>query len=129
MLFTPLGRRLIWLERLTEESFDSVIAFVPQSTIGDKVSSVIYLCHEDSEWPTGEARMMLNIHDALIAIHRPRDKELVQHLMKKHAEVPIMIRSEPVTIFADVKESVPGEDGIHRWSTLREVVYETTDSP
>ncbi|KKN15974.1 hypothetical protein LCGC14_0980620, partial [marine sediment metagenome] len=121
MLFTPLGRRLIWLERLTEESFDSVIAFVPQSTVGDKVSGVIYLCHEDPEWPN-DARMLLNNHDALIAIHRPWDKRKIQRIMKKHAEAPIMIRGEPVTIFTDIKESKPGEDGIHRWSTLKEVV-------
>ena len=118
MLYTPLGRRLIWLERLTEESYDSVIAFVPQSTIGDKVSSVIYSCEEDDEWPT-DARMLLNIHDALIAIHRPEDKETVQRIMKKHAEAPIMIRGRPVSIGTDFKESVAGEDGVHRWSTLR----------
>ena len=77
---------------------------------------------DPSERPSRSAAHSLNVHDALIAIHRPRDKELVQHLMKKHAEVPIMIRGEPVTIFADVKESKPGEDGVHRWSTLKEVV-------
>jgi DNA polymerase-1 len=120
MLFTPLGRRLIWLEQLTEESFDSVIAFVPQSTIGDKVSSVIYLCHDDPEWPA-DARILLNIHDALIAIHRPTDAKTVQRLMKKHAEAPIMIRGIPVTIGTDIKQSVAGEDGVHRWSTLVEV--------
>jgi uracil-DNA glycosylase family 4 len=120
MLFTPLGRRLIWLERLTEESFDSVIAFVPQSTIGDKVSSVIYLCHEDEDWPA-DARMLLNIHDALIAIHRPDDAGTVQRLMKKHAESPIMIRGQAVHIGTDIKQSEPGEDGVHRWSTLTEV--------
>ena len=120
MLFTPLGRRLIWLERLTEESFDSVIAFVPQSTIGDKVSSVIYLCHEDDEWPE-DARMVLNIHDALIAIHRPSDAGTVQRLMKKHAEEPILIRGQPVSIGTDLKESKAGDDGVHRWSTLVEV--------
>jgi len=120
MLFTPLGRRLIWLERLTEESFDSVIAFVPQSTIGDKVSSVIYLCHDDEEWPE-DARMLLNIHDSLIAIHRPEDKETIQRLMKKYANAPIMIRGEPVCIGVELKESIPGEDGVHRWSTLKEI--------
>jgi DNA polymerase I-like protein with 3'-5' exonuclease and polymerase domains len=120
MLYTPLGRRLIWLERLTEESFDSVIAFVPQSTIGDKVSSVIYLCHEDEDWPI-DARMLLNIHDALIAIHRPSDAHTVQRLMKKHAESPIMIRGQPVHIRTDIKQSIPGEDGVHRWSTLVEL--------
>ena len=120
MLFTPLGRRMIFLERLTEESFDSVIAFIPQSTIGDKVSSVIYECHEDPEWPT-DARMLLNIHDALIAIHRLEDKTIVQKVMKKHAESPILIRGQQVSIGTDFKESVPDEKGIHRWSTLQEI--------
>ena len=120
MLFTPIGRRLIWIERLTEESFDSVIAFVPQSTIGDKVSSVIYQCHEDPKWPE-DARMLLNVHDALIAIHRPRHAKLVQSIMRKHAEEPIIIRGQPVTIFTDFKQSKPDQKGIHRWSTLAEI--------
>ena len=119
-LYTPLGRRFIVLGRITEDSFDSVIAFVPQSTIGDKVSSVIYLCHEDKEWPE-DARMLLNIHDALIAIHKPTDKETVQRLMKKHAEAPITIRGRQVSIGTDFKESKAGDDGIHRWSTLYDV--------
>ena len=119
-LYTPLGRRFIVLGRITEDSFDSVIAFVPQSTIGDKVSSVIYLCHEDEEWPE-DARMLLNIHDALIAIHKPTDKETVQRLMKKHAEAPITIRGRQVSIGTDFKESIPDKKGIHRWSTLKEV--------
>ena len=120
MLFTPLGRRLIWMERLTEESYDSVIAFKPQSTIGDKVSSVIYLCHEDEDWPI-DARITLNIHDALIAIHRPKDKKIVQSIMKKHAEEPITIRGTPVVIGTDFKESIADEKGIHRWSTLKDL--------
>jgi len=118
MLFSPLGRRLIWLERLTEDSYDSVIAFKPQSTIGDKVSGVIYQCMEDPEWPTGEARFWLNLHDALIAIHKPQHGKLVRNIMKKHAESPIPIRGEQVKIFTDLKKSVPDENGIHRWSTL-----------
>ena len=120
MLYTPLGRRMIWLEQLTEDSFDSVIAFRPQSTIGDKVSSIIYLCHDDPEWPD-DARMCLNIHDALIAIHKPQDKVMVQRVMKKHAEAPIMIRGIPVSIGTDFKQSVADDEGIHRWSTLQEV--------
>jgi uracil-DNA glycosylase family 4 len=120
VLFTPLGRRMVFLERITEDSLDSVIAFVPQSTIGDKVSSVIYQCHEDPEWPR-DARMLLNIHDALISIHKPEDKRTVQSIMKKHAEAPITIRGTQVSIDTDFKESVPDERGIHRWSTLKEL--------
>lgn len=117
-LTSPFGRRMIWLERLDDHSFDSVVAFKPQSTIGDKVSSIVYLCHDDPDWPSN-ARMLLNIHDALIAIHRPEDREVVQQVMKRHAEAPIMIHGEPVIIYTDFKESVADEKGIHRWSTLK----------
>ena len=119
-LFSLLGRRMIFLERLTDEIMDSVIAFVPQSTIGDKVSQVIYQCHDDPDWPS-DARMLLNIHDALIAIHKPDSRQVVQRIMKKYAESPILIRGEQVSIGTDFKQSMPDEQGIHRWSTLKEV--------
>jgi len=119
-LYTPLGRRMIFLEQITEDSFDSVIAFVPQSTIGDKVSQVIYQSEDDERWPK-DARIWMNIHDALIALHRPEDKEVVQQVMKEHAESPIIIKGEPVTILTDLKESVADEQGVHRWSTLIEI--------
>lgn len=120
MLFTPLGRRMIFLETINEDSFDSVIAFVPQSTIGDKVSAVIYQCEDDPDWPS-DARMWMNVHDALIAMHRPEDKDIVHDIMKKYAEEPIIIRGEPVTIFSDFKVSQPDDKGVHRWSTLSEL--------
>jgi hypothetical protein len=41
--------------------------------------------------------------------------------MKKHAETPIIIRGEPVTIFTDLKQSMPDEKGVHRWSTLQDI--------
>jgi hypothetical protein len=37
-----LAERLIFLERLTPQALESIIAFKPQSTIGDKVVQVIY---------------------------------------------------------------------------------------
>ena len=65
--------------------------------------------------------MLLNIHDALIAIHRPAEKKTVQRIMKHYAEAPIMIRGQAVSIGTDFKESKPDEGGIHRWSTLKTV--------
>ena len=123
MIFSCMGRRMIYLERITDEVLESVIAFDPQSTIGDKVGSVIYLCHEDPEWPRDangrkRARIILNIHDALVALHQPRDREAVMRVMKRHAEAPIYIRGEPVSIGTDFKFSVADEMGVHRWSTL-----------
>jgi hypothetical protein len=41
--------------------------------------------------------------------------------MKRHAEAPIMIRGEAVSIGTDFKQSAPDEQGIHRWSTLVDI--------
>lgn len=126
-LWTPMGRRMIFLEPLySDDQLDSIIAFVPQSTIGDKISSVIYQCHEDPDWPRTndgklEAVVKLNIHDAIISMHLPQHGEQVRAVMRKHMESPIIINGEPVTIPAEFKKSVPDEQGIHRWSSLEKV--------
>src|SRR5690606_14011275 len=84
-LFNAFGRRFIVLERLSPEALESIVAFKPQSTLGDHVVRVIYQSHEDPAWPA-DARMWLNIHDALIVL-APRHK--VKHCLaiaKKYAE-------------------------------------------
>lgn len=123
MLRTCMGRRLILLgvdPNFDNDALDSIIAFEPQSTIGDKVSSLIYECHNDPEWPK-TARVCLNIHDALIALNEPKDGETVRRVMKRHAEKPLQLDGGPVMIPFEFKKSVPGEDGLHRWSHLVKV--------
>lgn len=134
-LYNAYGRRLIILDDLsragieTEEALKSIIAFYPQSSIGDKVSRVIYKSHEDKDWPTmrsgskvysiqRQARVSMNIHDALIALVRPQDVEQVAAVMKKHAEEPLIVKGEECIIPAEFKVSTPDEHGVHRWSTL-----------
>jgi DNA polymerase len=119
-LFSPLGRRLYFLGRLDEKSMDSVIAFKPQSTIGDKVSSIIYLSEDDPKWPN-DARICLNIHDALICLAPHAKVKSCLAIMKKHAEAPIMINDMTLIIPADCKISEPDAKGIERWSTLKTV--------
>lgn len=125
-LWSPKGRRWILLERLDDEATKSVIAFKPQSTAGDHVSGVIYKCHEDPDWPKKDelhydARIILNIHDALIALCKIEDHKRVMKIMRKHAEEPIIIRGEPLIVPADFAVSVPDDKGIHRWSTLKKI--------
>jgi uracil-DNA glycosylase family 4 len=125
-LYNAYGRRLLLMGRLDEDALESVVAFYPQSTIGDKVARCIYLCHEDPDWPrrsdgTLQARMVLNVHDALIALARPSEREQVMHVMKKHAEEPLYIRGEELVIPAEFAVSKPDEDGVHRWSTLEKL--------
>ena len=128
---TCLGRRWVLLERFDPVALDSIIAFEPQSINGDWTSSVTYKAHHDPEWPP-TARIVINVHDANIALNRHCDGELVRSIMRKHAEQPILINSiqnrlrgvndpEPLIVPAEMGVSVAGQDGIHRWSTIRKV--------
>ena len=128
---TCLGRRWLLLERYDPAVMDSVIAFEPQSINGDWTSSVIYKCHADPDWPS-TARIVINVHDANIALHRIGDGEAVRSVMKRHAEQPMYINSvanrlrgihDPVELIipAEMAQSLPDENGIHRWSGIRKI--------
>lgn len=113
------------LEPLDPSILGNIVAFYPQSTIGDKVSRCIYLCESDPDWPS-DARMALNIHDALIALNRVEDGPRVRAIMKKYAEEDIMIEgvdgvTRELSIPCELAVSKPGEDGWRRWSTLEKI--------
>lgn len=142
-LFNSYGRRWKVMERITPEALESIVAFRPQSTIGDKVCRVIYQSHDDPRWPYN-ARIRLNVHDALIAL-APKDKaRLCLSIMKKYAEEPIIVHADmpPLIIPAECGISVPvryemvnnndntgkeeykwieDETGMHRWSSIKKV--------
>lgn len=125
-IFNAYGRRWILTERFSDEATEAVIAFYPQSTIGDKVSRIIRQCHNDPDWPVDDARIALNIHDALIALNRCGTGDRVREIMKKYAEEPLLIEGmdgevRELIIPCDLKTSVPDENGVHRWSTLQKV--------
>jgi hypothetical protein len=114
------------LEKFSDEATEAIIAFYPQSTIGDKVTRIIKQCHSDPDWPTGEARIVLNIHDALIALNKIKHGPVVRAIMKKYAEEPLIIKGmdgqeRELIIPCDLKVSMPDDQGIHRWSTLVKV--------
>lgn len=140
VVYNALGRRFKVIQRIDDDVLDSIIAFYPQSTIGDKVVQVWYQAEEDDKWPP-HARVVLNVHDSNVAmcIAKPKDVKTVARIMKKYAESPIMIqdawgsKAEPVIIPAEVKVSYPTsydkekklfyEDpkGFHRWSHLKDI--------
>jgi len=116
-MYNAFGRKYTQLEPINQTPLGVLVAFYFQSTIGDKVAKIIYQCHNDPEWPRDRfgkltARMLLNIHDALIALHKPEDGEVVRRIMKKYAEEPIYIecmdgKVRELIIPADFKKSVP----------------------
>jgi uracil-DNA glycosylase family 4 len=125
-LTNAFGREWLLLERIDDDSLNSIIAFYPQSTAGDKVAQVIYQCHEDPEWPRYpdgrlRAHVVLNIHDALIAINLIKDGPIVRKIMKRHAESPIYIDGEPLIVPAEFGVSVPDDKGVRRWSTIKKI--------
>lgn len=136
-LYNAFGRRLPLLERPSTEALESIVAFKPQSTIGDKVCRVIYKAHDDPKWPRS-ARLGINVHDALIGL-APIDKAKdCLRILRKYAEEPILfpanpinvggktIRSctDPLIIPMDAGISVPDEQGLHRWSTIKKISRE-----
>lgn len=125
-LFNALGRRLFIMQRIDDEALESIVAFYPQSTIGDKINQCIYQCHEDREWPrlrNGKllARVALNVHDALVTLNRIEVGEQVRHVMAKHAQAPFAVAGEELSIPCELGVSEPDEFGIRRWSTIRKI--------
>lgn len=121
-LVSPKGRVLRIMERITDEAMESIVAFKPQSTVGDHVSQVMYMAEEDDDWPI-DARMLLNVHDALISLSPIRDAVKCAQVMRRYAEEPIMVNGKPLIIPADFAVSTPDDGGVHRWSTLRKVKH------
>lgn len=128
---TCLGRRWLLMERFDPNALDAIVAFEPQSINGDWTSSVIYKCHNDPHWPD-TARILINVHDANICLNRIEDGYTVRAIMKYYAEQPIWINSvqnrlhgidkpEPLIVPAEMGVSLPGPDGVHRWSTIKKV--------
>jgi len=120
------GRRLTLLGRADDDLMDSIIAYYPQSTAGDHVASVIYRAHSDVDWPTQQARTILNIHDALVALCKIEVRDKIARIYKKYAEAPIPILgidgvTRNLIVPADFGYSEPDEHGVHRWSTIKKV--------
>lgn len=137
-MFNAFGRRWKILERITDDSLQSLIAFYPQSTIGDKVAQVWAQVEEDDRWDNNKAQVLLNIHDALIAQATVSFAKTALSLMKGYAETPILIENvqrtkrELLSIGADTAMStleirdkktkeLIGMDKHHRWSSLQKM--------
>jgi len=71
-VYNALGRRFKVLQPVDDDVSKSIVAFYPQSTIGDKVVQTWYQAEEDDKWPTGHARIAINVHDNLVGISELR---------------------------------------------------------
>jgi uracil-DNA glycosylase family 4 len=138
-IYNGMGRRFKVIQRIDDDVLDSIIAYYPQSTIGDKVTSVWYQSEEDDEWPDKMyARVCIDVHDNLIALAVPKYAKTCLKIMKRHAESPIMVQDvykhkpEPLIVPAELKQSYPtiwdgkafveNQKGLHRWSHMKSVI-------
>ena len=119
-LFNAYGRRLLILGPVTEESLEAIVAFKPQSLVGDHCTKVIYQSHDSPRWPS-DSRILINVHDSLTGIAPIGKGRDCLAICKHYAETPILIRGEPLIIPADLAVSIPDEGGIHRWSNLQKL--------
>ena len=129
-LFNSMGRRLLFLGRLEGDALDAIVAFRPQSTIGDKVARVWAQCHADDRWDKNKARIAINVHDALWGIAKPEYAETALSIMKAYAEQPIMVTStmskktEPMIIPADLKISDTSKEGPRTMANMKKIKLE-----
>ena len=122
-LWTCMGRRMEFLgSRIDEALLDSIIAFKPQSTLGDKVCYVQHASQDDAKWPR-YARIVFNNHDSLTALCRARDVHTVASIMKRYMEEPLIIHGDPLIIPSDFKVSYPDDQGVHRWSNMKKLTW------
>lgn len=145
-VFNAFGRRHKVIQRIDDEVLKSIVAFYPQSTIGDKITKVWYQAEEDDKWPM-DARVCLDVHDNLICMASPKTIKTALKIAKRYAEEPIMIqdawhgKAVPLIIPAECKMSygvkfvakkpikdreppwqfVPDPKGSHRWGFLKGV--------
>jgi uracil-DNA glycosylase family 4 len=140
-VYNALGRRFKVIQRIDDEVLKSIVAFYPQSTIGDKITQVWYQSESDDGWPD-DARVAIDVHDNLVCIASPATIKSALKIMCKYAEQPIPVRNvftgkiDELIIPAEAKVSYPVsyvlndkgkweyvEDpkGVHRWSHLKKV--------
>src|SRR5262245_5950878 len=120
-IYNAYGRRYVQLIPVTEESTEAIVAFYPQSTVGDHVYRVVYKAHDDPAWPRGKARVALNTHDGFVGIARKDVAKQALRVLIKHAEHPILIGGKQLIIPAECGISVPDDKGVHRWSTIKKI--------
>ena len=139
--YNALGRRFRVIQRIDDAVLESIVAFYPQSTIGDKITRVWYQSESDDDWPD-DARVAIDVHDNLVCIASSRTIKTALSIMVKYAEEPIPIRNvftnrtEQLIIPAEAKMSYPvsyvlndmgkweykeDPNGVHRWSHLMKV--------
>lgn len=139
--YNALGRRWKVIQRLDDNVLNSVVAFYPQSTIGDKITQVWYQAEEDDQWPE-DARVCIDVHDNLVALATPKVAKTALKILKRYAESPIMVQdawnkaAQPLIIPAELKMSYPvslvkdkngkevwteDKKGQHRWSHMKAV--------
>ena len=108
------------MQRLDDAALESIVAYRPQSSIGVKVSRVMYQCQEDDNWPL-HTHVLLNVHDSLTCLGPPDTMKTALAIMKRYAEEPVPINGEQLIIPADLAISEADETVTHRWSTLKKI--------
>lgn len=148
-VYNALGRRHKVIQRLDDDALASIVAFYPQSTIGDKITQVWYQSEEDDKWPA-DARIAIDVHDNLVGMASRKTWKTALSICIKYAESPIMIQPTlwdgkpainrkpiPLIVPAEGKVSygvrgeldkktgkikyVEDEKGEHRWAFLKKV--------
>lgn len=114
-LRTPLGRKRMFFGYLGDDLFKEAYAFVPQSTVSDHLNQSLLRLYERFRTAPGiGARIVMQVHDALIVECLKGKEATVIDMMKYEMERHIMINSMECYIPADFKVG-PNWDELKAW--------------
>ena len=99
-LITPLGRKRTFLDRWGQGLFRKAYNYKPQSTVGDIIN--LALVRLDNSLPIG-AEVLMQVHDELVIQCYPKQVPMVAEMLKKEAEIPLLINGEYITIPIEIE--------------------------
>ena len=101
------GRRYLFLGRWGHELFKDAYAFIPQSTIADKINrdGLLYIWNNPSLFPG--MQLLNQVHDSIV-LQLPRDLAIEEHmhqlqLLVDSLELPLKYAGREFVIPAEVK--------------------------
>ncbi len=101
-LKTPFGRQRIFMDRLSDETFRSALATLPQATTGDLINQTFY-----AEYPF-DCFPIIQAHDEIV-LEVPDYPEVIAkcvRIIKEKCEQPIWIKPVPVPLKIPVEISI-----------------------
>jgi len=109
-LITPLGRKRIFFDRISEQLFREAIAYVPQETVASVLNTGLLRFYNEVCKTNHNIEILLQVHDSLLVQHPPKKKEFVYDELKRCMRVDLKIKGREFYIPIEIKSGINWRD-------------------